>query len=143
MSLITAGIAAASATDSGAVSGSIIFMMLSTYGIFLIVFTFSQQYLYAWELNYCLQQSELGDLSFKSSLNGVKLFWIRISNIFAIVFSLGFLIPWAKVRRTRYIVDNIAVIAGDDLNHFTSAIAPDESAYGDAATDFFDFDIGL
>ncbi len=143
MSFITAGIAAASSADSGAISGSVIFMMLSTYGIFLIVFTFSQQYLYAWELNYCLKQSELEGITFESTLNGVKLFWIRLSNIFAIVFSLGFLIPWAKVRRMRYIADNISVIAEDDLSHFTSAIEPDESAYGDAATDFFDFDIGL
>jgi uncharacterized membrane protein YjgN (DUF898 family) len=143
MSFITAGIAVASSADSGAISGSVIFMLLSTYGMFLIVFTFTQQYLYAWELNYCLGHSELGGLTFESSLNGVKLFWIRISNIFAIVFSLGFLIPWAKVRRTRYIMDSISIIAGDDLNHFTSAIEPDESAYGDAATDFFDFDIGL
>ncbi len=113
------------------------------YITMLVVATFLQQYLYAWKTNYCLGHSGFSDLRIESTLKGERLFWIRISNIPAIILSLGLLIPWAKVRRMRYILDNLTVITGQDLDHFTSSVEKDESAYGDAAADLFDFDIAL
>jgi uncharacterized membrane protein YjgN (DUF898 family) len=143
MSFFFAGLSLGSSPDEATLGGSIIFMIIFIYAITLIVFNFAQQYIYAWVTNYCFKHSELGELRFESTLKGGKLFWIRISNIFAIIFSAGLLIPWAKVRRMRYIVDNISLVSGHSLNDFTAAVETDESAYGDAATDFFDLEIGL
>jgi uncharacterized membrane protein YjgN (DUF898 family) len=143
MSILMAGFSTVSSPDTGMLSSSIISMMIFIYGMILIIFNFVQQYIYAWATNYCLKHSELGELRFESRLKGGSLFWIRISNIFAIIFSIGLLIPWAKVRRMRYIVSNISLIAGGNLNEFTATGGIYESAYGDAATDFFDFEIGL
>jgi len=125
------------------ISTRFVLIMGVFYGIFLLVTVFVQQYIYAWQTNYCLSQSELGSLRFRSTLGPGRLFWIRLSNIIAIIFSLGLLIPWAKVRRTRYVLDNVAVIAPGGLDSFTAASGRDESAYGEVATDFFDFEIGL
>jgi uncharacterized membrane protein YjgN (DUF898 family) len=100
-------------------------------------------YIYAWSTNYCFINSELGELRFESTLSGMKLFWIQISNIAAIIFSIGLLTPWAKVRRMRYLADNFSVVTTQDLENFTSAVAPDAASYGDAAADFFDLEIGL
>ncbi len=116
---------------------------MAIYFIMLVVSTFFQQYIYAWTTNYCWGHSELGNIEFQSTLRAKHLFWIRITNILAIIFSMGLLIPWAKVRRTRYIIGNLTVIAGQSLDDFSAGIKPDESAYGDAATDFFDIEIGL
>jgi uncharacterized membrane protein YjgN (DUF898 family) len=102
-----------------------------------------QQFIYAWSTNYCLGHSEVGGVEFESRLRGSRLFWIRLSNIVAIVASLGLLMPWAKVRRMRYIAENICVVTDRDLNGFTSSVDTDESSYGDAATNFFDMEIGL
>jgi uncharacterized membrane protein YjgN (DUF898 family) len=86
----------------------------------------------------------MGKLRFQSTLSVWRLIWIRISSLFAIIFTIGLLAPWAKVRRVRYILENITVVAEGSLDTFTASIEPDEkSAIGDAATDFFDIDIGL
>lgn len=118
-------------------------MFIVIYILFIVMYTVVQQYLYAWSTNYCCEHSSLGRLRVKCALKARTLIWIRITNIAAIICSLGLLIPWAKVRRTRYIFENISVISDSSLDEFTSAVEADESAYGDAATDFFDFEIGL
>lgn len=122
---------------------SFVIMILVVYVFFLVVFTLVQQYIQARITNYCWAQTHIGWLRFESTLMARRLFWIRFTNIFAILFSLGFLIPWAKVRRTRYILDNLAVKTYRSLDAF--AAAPDEEvgAVGDTATDFFDLEIGL
>ena len=53
------------------------------------------------------------------------------------VASLGLLIPWAKVRRTRYILDNLTVGTDRSLDEFKADVDSDVTAVGDAATDFF------
>ena len=58
--------------------------------------------------------------------------------------SFGLLIPWAKVRRTRYIVENLAVVMGEgDLDAFVADESNYQSSLGDVATDALDIDIGL
>jgi uncharacterized membrane protein YjgN (DUF898 family) len=109
----------------------------------LISVTFFQQYLYSWETNYCWRHSKLGTLHFRSTLKAGRLFFIRITNILAIIFSVGLLIPWAKIRRTRYILDNLSLMTEGDLNDFHASLESDVSAFGDSATDMFDFEIGL
>ncbi len=113
------------------------------YMAVLILSTFMQQYLYARLTNYCWNESSLGTFRFRSTIQARQLLWIRISNIAAILFSLGLLAPWAKVRRTRYILDNLTVITDHSLDDFVAADESEISAVGDAATDFFDLEIGL
>jgi len=73
-----------------------------------------------------------------------ELMWIRLSNVLAIVFSLGLLVPWAAMRRARYLVENIEVtVEGDILDRIQGRFAEAESALGDSAMDAFDFEIGL
>jgi uncharacterized membrane protein YjgN (DUF898 family) len=141
--LVIPKIAGAATAGNSPMGASIIASAFVVYGVLLIVGSFSQMYIYAWSTNYCFIQSELGDLRFESTLSGGKLFWIRISNIAAIVFSMGLLTPWAKVRRMRYLAENLSVVSTQDLENFTSAVAPDAASYGDAAADFFDLEIGL
>ena len=121
----------------------VVFFMLVLYPLMLIAATFFQQYIYAWTTNYSWGHSKLGRVRFESTLRAGKLVWIRITNILAIIVSLGLLAPWARVRRTRYVLDNLTVITEQSLNDFAAAVEPEEKAYGDAATDFFDLEIGL
>ncbi len=117
--------------------------MAFAYLVMLAGIALVQQYIYGRITNYCWSVSSLGKLSFISTLQVGKLAWIRITNIMAILFSIGLLIPWAKIRRTRYILDNLTVVSSQSLDDFTADVEPDVSALGDAATDFIDFEIGL
>ncbi len=122
---------------------SIVYAIMIGYFLVLLVITFMQQYLYVRENNYCWNETNLGELRFQSSLKVGKLLIIRLTNLLAIVVSLGLLIPWAKIRRTRYILENLKMITSSSLDEFTAAIEPDESALGEVAADFFDFEVGL
>lgn len=128
--------------DNG-MSTVIVWGVFIVYGILILGSIFVQQYIYAKTMNYCWQESKLGSIRFESTLLPGKLMLIQFVNIMAIILSVGLLYPWAKVRRTRYILDNLALHITGDLDGFTSANAGNEDALGEAAMDFFDFEIGL
>ena len=124
--------------------GSMIFFAPVVFPVlFLIFVAFAQQYLYARLTNYCWGETRLGQLQFQSTLSVRRLLWIRLTNIFAVLFSVGLLIPWAKVRRARYVLENLTVICHGSLDDFTAGTEADVGAFGEAATDFFDVEIGL
>ncbi len=129
--------------DDGAISKSIFLVPLFTYLFFMFFFTLLQQYIYVRLTNYCWHHSRLGKILFKSTIEVRRLVYIRLTNILAIIFSCGLLAPWAKIRRTRYILENLSLEAYCNLDEFTAATSKEEGALGDAATDFFDFEIGL
>jgi uncharacterized membrane protein YjgN (DUF898 family) len=112
---------------------------VAVFALFLLL----QQYIFAELFNYTWNHSTCGQVRFQSSLQAGRLAWIRLSNVVAIVLSLGFLIPWAHVRRHRYIVENLALVTAGSLDDFTADVGAEVSAVGDAAADVFDFDIGV
>jgi len=105
--------------------------------------TIIRQYLYASIANYCWQNTRIGFISFESTINSRKFIGIQIVNILAIIISFGLLIPWAKVRRTRYILENLTIITHGSLDEFIGATTSEHNAIGDVATDFFNIDISL
>jgi uncharacterized membrane protein YjgN (DUF898 family) len=131
-------------TGAGFPKGIFFAFILLAYALFLIIAFAIQQYFYARFMNYCWGKTQMGKLQFRSTLSASRLAWIRISSIFAIILSLGLLAPWAKIRRNKYILENLAIVTEDGLDTLTASLESDEqNAVGDAATDFFDIDIGL
>lgn len=102
-----------------------------------------QQLIAAALFNYCWPNTRIGSIRFESTVGIWRYLWIRASNLMASVFTIGLLIPWAKVRFTRYLLANITVVAPEGLENFSGSSEPDESALGYSATDFFDIGFGL
>ena len=92
--------------------------------------------------NYVWSNTTIKENSFQSTLKPIRLAWIYVSNIFAIIFSLGLLAPWAKVRVTRYKCENFA-IAATNMSSFIATEQENQNALGEEAGDFFDIDIGI
>jgi uncharacterized membrane protein YjgN (DUF898 family) len=111
--------------------------------IMFFIMNLVMQYVYARLTNYSMDYTDLGNIRFRSTIKALDLLWIQTTNMAAIILSIGILIPWAKVRRTRYILDHITVLVTGTLDDFTAAMDMDESALGDSATGFFDMEIGL
>jgi hypothetical protein len=63
----------------------------------------------------CRENARFGKLTIDSSAKASELFWIRFSNFLISMLSFGLLVPWAKVRRVRYIITNITVITDQNL----------------------------
>jgi len=110
---------------------------------FVFMASLIQQYLYTQSTNYGWNHSTLGHVRFTSSLKTWPLMRIRITNLLAILCSLGLLIPWARIRRTRYLLEHIQLMVSGDLDHFTAEQGADDHALGDVSADFFDIEVGL
>ncbi|MGE0747342.1 MAG: YjgN family protein [Rhodospirillales bacterium] len=72
----------------------------------------------------------------RSSLSGLKLAWVSLSNLFAILLSFGLLTPWAQVRLWRYQCDNLFLVAGGSVDGLVDAQAESGGALGDEIADF-------
>ncbi len=109
----------------------------------IVLLTLIRQYVFGKVTNYCWAQIRAGSLQFQSRLQIRTLLWIRLTNLLAIFVSAGLLIPWAKIRRTRYILNSLTIISDRSLDEYSAAAQADESAIGEVATDFFDIAIGI
>ena len=118
-------------------------IIFGMYAIFFILFYVTKTFLFVKLTNYSFEHTGFGNVTVTSTLRFWRLFFITITNMLAVVFSAGLLYPWTKVRYARYCFDRISVTAPDGLNAFTAAQEPEDSAVGDAAAEFFDFELGL
>ncbi|MBC8129858.1 MAG: DUF898 domain-containing protein [Rhizobiaceae bacterium] len=66
---------------------------------------------------------------FRSDLRSRRIIWIAVTNILAVVCTIGLLYPWTRVRMTRYQLDNTALVAQGSLDTFTDVDRP----YGNVA----------
>jgi uncharacterized membrane protein YjgN (DUF898 family) len=86
---------------------------------------------------------QIGANYLRSELKIAPLVWIYVTNLLGIVFTLGLFYPWAKVRQTRYQLENMAVDSDGNLSAFMADASAGSSALGEEAGDFFDVDFGL
>jgi uncharacterized membrane protein YjgN (DUF898 family) len=86
---------------------------------------------------------QIGSNYIISELKVAPLMWIYVTNLLGIVFTLGLFYPWAKVRQTRYQLENMQVDSDGKLGAFTAGATDATSAVGEEAGDFFDVDFGL
>ena len=59
---------------------------------------------------------QIGGNYLRSNLQIAPLVWIYVTNLLGIVFTLGLFYPWAKVRQTRYQLENMAVDSDGNLS---------------------------
>ncbi len=114
------------------------------YALFLLASLAVGQYVRAALLRYSLHDLYVGPtLRLQATFNPVRLAWIGTSNLLAQVFTLGLLTPWAAVRRTSYLLRGVSVQTTSGLDDFSADAAPAGSALGEAAHEFFNFDLGF
>ena len=53
------------------------------------------------------------------------------------------MIPWAKVRLTKYFIDNLSIKSSEDIESFTSSEKEKVSSIGDEVGEVFDFDLAF
>ncbi|HEX6395884.1 MAG TPA: YjgN family protein, partial [Steroidobacteraceae bacterium] len=61
---------------------------------------------------------QVGGNYLRSNLEIAPLVWIYVTNLLGIVFTLGLFYPWAKVRQTRYQLENMAMDSDGNLSAF-------------------------
>jgi len=100
-------------------------------------------YYYTAMFNYVWTHTTVGRHGFVATLWAGRMAWMQLGNAFAVLLSLGLLYPWAKIRELRFILGNLQVVQRGGWEEFVAGAEADEPALGEAASDFFDFGIGL
>lgn len=80
---------------------------------------------------------------FHSDVNALRLLWISVSNAVVVGMTLGLMLPWAHVRRVRYLANHTTFVPAGPLDDFVGGLSAQVSAIGDAYGDIEGFDIGI
>lgn len=84
-----------------------------------------------------------GKHRFRSTIKVGKTVWIIVTNMLAIVFTVGLMLPWARVRWAKYLADNTFLLAGGPLDGYHSEILESDGAATAEYLDAEGFDIGV
>ncbi len=125
-----------------AIMGSfLLFGFLGYFAILLTVFVTG----FAWEamrFKMVFNRIALADNRVRNRISAPRYFWILFSNMLLITVTLGMFTPWARVRRSRYLLPAMW-LETSDLDHFIAAEADRTSAQGDEIGEAFDLGIGI
>ena len=123
---------------------SIFFALIPMYALLLFALTLGRSLIFVRIQNYILPRTKLGSgISFRSVFELRPFLKIQVVNGLAIFFSLGLAIPWATVRKLKYLAECMFVTADkDQLDQVVQSAIAGDAALGDAAVDYLDFDIG-
>jgi len=129
-------------SDSAQVLGTrLLIVMALGFTVLAVAFTSAVQALLS---NFIWQHTTVKSIGFNLKLQVLRVTWIQLSNIAAIIISIGLLIPWAKVRMLRYQLSRFSLHAtATELDEFVASARADITATGGEFGDMLDLDLGL
>jgi uncharacterized membrane protein YjgN (DUF898 family) len=93
--------------------------------------------------NLIWNHTKLADHQFQSNLKWTKVAFIMITNLIAIVCTLGLFTPFAQIRALKYRLESVTLLAAGSLDNFLADAEPHGSAAGEGMSDLLDFDLSL
>ena len=114
------------------------------YIAIIVIFMFILAYSITRYRSYIYENTSLdGKISLASTLSAIPLSWVMISNLLAVILTLGLALPWAKVRMARLILVNTHVNTEAGFDQYLTQKQKEESSLGEQIGDAFDVDVGL
>jgi len=86
---------------------------------------------------------EVGGMRTRCALETPRMYWIALSNLVAIVGSVGLLIPWATIRMARYRVERVSLLNPEHLDDLLGTQTAQIGAAGEEIGELLGIDIGL
>jgi uncharacterized membrane protein YjgN (DUF898 family) len=121
----------------GVVAG--VLLTIAVYAAYIAIYA----YLRARTLNLIANGTTVGPVHLESTLRARTLAWIYISNVVAILLTLGLATPWATVRIARYRAQCLAARTDAPLATLSAGGSPGATATGSEVSDLFDVDVAL
>ncbi|HSV17395.1 MAG TPA: YjgN family protein [Casimicrobiaceae bacterium] len=109
------------------------------YGSYLVIFAFMR----ARTQNLIANGTVIGPLRLRSKLRTPWLAWLYLTNVLAVIGSIGLATPWAVVRLARYRARTLVLVAAAPLGTLMSAPRGSASATAAEVSDLFDVDVAL
>ena len=141
--LMVAGIAlsAGAGTETPAEGASI--AGLAVIAVVYVAYVVVYAYIRSRTLNLMADATIIGPMRLRSTLRGRRLAWLYVSNIVAVLATLGLATAWATIRVARYRADNLYARANAPLETYASGVSPQATATASEVSDLFDVDVSL
>lgn len=93
--------------------------------------------------NLVWNHSRIGEHQIRSRAKVWPFIWITVSNFVLILLTVGLFIPFAQIRKARYLVQTMALVPHGSLDEVVATQQDRVSAVGQETADLFDIDIAL
>lgn len=126
--------------NKGVIAIGVPFAVIALYAGIL----FAVAYVQAAQFNLIYKMSSIESVEFITSMRSGTVFKLYIQNIFIAIFTLGFGIPYGLYRLMEYRAKCISLKADpDQFEKFEAGVTSTDGVVADAATDFWDVDVGF
>jgi len=115
-------------------------------GIQLVVYLlylFIYAYIKTRTTNLVFNSTTLANNQLACNMRVRDVFMIYLTNALAILFTLGLMIPWAKIRSARYRIEHTSMIVAGNISQFIAEEQDNVRATAGEFADVFDMDIGI
>lgn len=92
---------------------------------------------------YVWNHTSIAGNRFAAAMRARDLFVLHFVNTLVTALTGGLMHPWAAVRTVKFQLDRLQVLPAGNVDAFVAAAQPPVGALGEAANDFFDFDLGF
>jgi len=113
------------------------------YGVLILLAISIGPAFHALITNLIWSNTRVGEHRIECRMSPLVLIGITLSNLLAVVLTLGLFSPWALVRVARYQLESMRLVPATDLQEFVDAEPETIGAVGEEAATAFDFDIAL
>ena len=118
-------------------------LILAIVPFYLVVWAIGG-YLFIRQQQLLFNHTQIGSqFSFKAQYSARSWIWLLLSNTLLLGLTLGLYYPWAKVRTAKFRVQNLALNAQTDLDHFVDQNLADTKATGEELGDIFSVEVGV
>lgn len=93
--------------------------------------------------NYVWNRTTLAGNRFAATMRARDLFLLHVVNALVTLVTFGLMHPWAAVRSAAYQLRCLELHPAGNIDAFVAAAQPPVGALGEAASDFFDLDLGF
>ena len=80
---------------------------------------------------------------FKSEMQVLPYAWLILSNLLAIIVTLGLAYPWTKIRKAAYLASVTTVAVYPAIDNLIEEAQQNSNAFGEEAAGLFDVDVSL
>ena len=133
-------------SDQGKIEGSVapfaawlvlVLASLAVYALVGLILAFTTAWYHAKEFRYFAQCMSLDGLRFRFRASGLAVFWLTAVNIIIILFTLGLGIPFAQMRKFRFLFRRLSAEGTIDLDAIGQGDAP-YPLIGEGLAEFFE-----
>jgi uncharacterized membrane protein YjgN (DUF898 family) len=123
--------------------------LVSFLGIFMIIayllmFSLASSFYTAYIRNHLFNTSTVEHVAgFTSNVNFVQLCLLQVTNLLALVCSVGFAMPWVKIRMARFYADATQVKVLNGADSVVADTSQSASSIADEVSGAFDIDVAI